>query len=275
MHRLKQLWVIGAFFTVCSSACAQKMYAGFAAGYGLSMASQSLASNVNNGNIHTSASVVRGSLGKGFHLNGSVGYLLRPKTGLEINVSYLDSWNYRSEYRRENAFVEKTTLSATMLRLTPAFRLNLAEGKIRPYITLGVVFRLTGNIWIDDMYVDLQTQSETRSTWKYSKGFSLGLSSSAGAIYLLNPKLAIFAGLDMISQSWGPKRGILTRYEIDGVDMIPNMSPSQKEIDFLDNYTATNYNPSAGWSHRQQLRQYYPFSSIGINAGIHFILGKQ
>ncbi len=253
---------------------AQKFYAGIATGYGFSMASQNLASKIENGITQTSNATVKGSFGRGLLLGGYIGYKKNENIGTELGISYLIGNKYSGYYSKELDFNEKTVMSANMFRLSPGIRISVGDGKIKPYAKLGLAFRIFGKITIKDSHYDIQNNETTETEWKYSNGASIGIIASLGITKKISEKISIFGELGMINQSWGPKKGKITKYAINGVDMLSNLTPSQNQTNYIDSYTTTNNSSSATWSPRQQLRQYYPFSSIGLNIGLHLKFGK-
>ena len=161
-----------------------------------------------------------------------------------------------------------------MFRIAPGIRLSIGEGKARLYAKIGFAVRVFGKITIQDTRYDIRNNITTEIEWKFSHGLSLGLTAALGGTKKINDKFSVFGELGMVNQSWAPEKGKVTKYEINGIDQIENLYPYQKNIDFSNNYTTTNNNPAAGYSHRQQLKQYFPFSSFGINIGIHLKFGK-
>lgn len=253
---------------------AQKFYTGFVCGYGVSIASQNLTSKIENGIAQSSNVLVRGSFGRGLFFGGQIGYNRNDNIAFELGISYLKGHSYKGYYKKELDFDQETTLSANMFRLSPRIRISVGEGKIKSYAKIGAVIRVFGKITVLDTHYDIQSNTTTETEWKYSDGFSLGVDAAIGISKSINEKISISGEIMMINQTWGPKKGRITKYSIDGIDMLSNLTPYQKETDYLNSYTTSGNAPSASYSPRQQLRQYYPFSSIGINIGINLKFGK-
>lgn len=254
---------------------AQKFYAEIGSGYGLSMASQNLTSKIDNGIAQTTNVLVKGSLGSGLNFGGNIGYKKNENIAAELGASYLIGHKFKGHYIKDMDFKENTIVSANMFRLTPGIRLTVGGGNTKLYGRIGATFRIFSKLKIKSELYDIKNNSTTEILWEYKGGFSLGMIATVGLIHKLNDKLCVFGELGMINQSWAPKKGKIIKYDIDGIDMTHRLNPYQKEVDFLDNYTTTNYNPSSTSSHRQQLKQYFPFSSIGINIGIHYSFVKK
>jgi hypothetical protein len=271
----KHLFILVIAALGIKPAFSQNFFFGFGTGYGLSLSPQNLTSKINHDGFETSSTAVRGSFGKGTALSCYFGYKKNENIATEIAVSYLYGARYKGYYKRETEFDEETTLSGNMLRLIPGVRLTLNQDKFRLYAKLGLIIRTSGSITFKGSHYDIPTNTTTEVTWKYSKGMSLGASACFGVIKNLNEKLQLYSELVMISQSWGPAKGEIIEYQVNGVDNLPNLTPNQKDIDFVNNY-ATNYASStSAYSHSKQLKQYHPFSSIGIQIGVCLNLGKQ
>ena len=99
-----------------------------------------------------------------------------------------------------------------------------------------------------------------------------GVSAAIGATYKLNKKISIFGEISSINLSYAPTKGIYTYVSFNGVDETLNLKTKYKEINFVDNYT---YNPNVTSPELMpgtEIKQHYPFGSLGLNIGLRFIL---
>lgn len=257
------------------SAAAQNIYAGIGVGYALSISSQNLSSKTDQGVAETSNMNVRGSLGKGLAEGVYVGFKRSEHISIELNGSYLRSYTYKGHYNSELYFTEFSELSASMFRLTPLLKLSVGLKKCNLYMKLGPAFRVAGKIIVKNSHYDIPSNKTTALVWRYSGGFSMGCAAAIGVVKQVKKGFSVFAECSMINQSWGPKKGKMIKYEVDGVDQLSNLTQRQKETNYSDNYTESNNFPNASGSPKQQLRQYFPFSSAGINIGIYYTFGKK
>jgi len=253
---------------------AQKFYAGINAGYNFGIASQNLSSNVNTTAGQTSNAVVKGSFGNGLNAGCFGGYWLNSNIGFELQASYTLSRDFKANYVNEGIYTQKTDLTATMLKVLPCIIITVGDKKIRPYVKMGMAFRVAGNITSTVNYYDVQLASTTITETKYTKGFSLGMFSALGASKKLNEKFTFFMEALINVQSWAPNNGDITKYTINGVDMTSNLNVNQRNIQFNNSYV---FDKSAytQWKPRQELKQYQPFSSIGINVGVYYSFIKK
>ncbi len=102
---------------------------------------------------------------------------------------------------------------------------------------------------------------------KLNGGVALGLSSGVGALFSLGEKIALFAELNMISLSYAPTKGEITEASYNGMDILPDFTVSDKEIEFVDSYTYNYSSPPADTQPSQELKEKFPFGSFGINFG--------
>lgn len=109
---------------------------------------------------------------------------------------------------------------------------------------------------------------------KYYGGISWGFSSALGVNYKVNDNLSLALCLDVIVQEFAPKKGIILKSIQNGVDQLPTMLKSEKEVEFVKEYTEVNAPPTnafAGKSTRMSL----PVSSFGPSFSISYTLGKK
>lgn len=69
------------------------------------------------------------------------------------------------------------------------------------------------------------------------------------------------------------KKGTLTKSTVDDVDQMPMLDKIDKEIEFADSYSYSTSTPADVNQPDKSTKFYLPFSSIGINIGLHISLG--
>ena len=251
----------------------QGIYAKISAGYGLQMSSQNIDYfNFTNFSIDTASSTqeqVKTSLGKGFVVEGAVGYMFNKNIGTELGVSYLlgaKTQTIQTLYgsRRNNS------LSANMLRINPSFVVSCGFEKINPYAKLGLIIGF-GKIIYEDDYISAGG-GVVSEIMELSGGIALGLNAGAGVIYNLNEKLSLFGEINMVNLSYSPTQGRLTKSTIDGTDRLPDLTTSEKEVDFVESYTTDTNTPYTPTEPRKELKESFPFGSAGLNVGIKITL---
>lgn len=247
-------------------------------GYGLSISSNEIAYNstVNNGATGSSGSdeVVRGSYGAGMNFGLNIGYMFNSNIGFGLNASMLIGQKFESTYTYSSpgyASSSTTTYQGKMTRITPNIILSVGEGKIKPYARLGIALGIGNTITIHDEYSNTDGDSEI-FTFQYDQGLAFGTYGEFGLNIGFTDKLSLNVALNGYNMSWAPKHGILTEYKSNGLDMLPFLTTSDKEFEFVDNLT---YNSGAVYNESQpsqNLKSYNPFSSLGLNIGIRYSL---
>lgn len=251
---------------------AQGAYVNVNAGYGLNMSSQNLYYfdfyNTTSGSNSSTSEQVNVSLGKGLNLGGALGYMFNKNIGAELGISYL----LGGKSKAKDTYTWGTddyTLSSKMLRINPSLVIASGFEKINPYAKFGLVIGF-GSIMYE--YKDNDDGDIEVMKMKLNGGMALGLSSGVGAMINLSDKMSFYGELNMINLSYAPTKGEITEATYNGADELPDMTTSEKEIEFVDSYTRNYNNPPADSQPSQELKQKLPFGSFGVNVGlrIHF-----
>jgi hypothetical protein len=260
--------------------------------------------NSSNGSTSNKEKMFSGSLGKGVKVGATVGYMFTENIGAELGISYLiggkiiDKYtsttfninrfiyqsnpaaNYTTSTTSSNA--EDNSYSAKMFRLTPAFKLQAGKGQVKPYLRLGLIIGLATNMKYTYTDVNVSITGVTSTTdreTKYTGGVSLGFDGGAGVTIKFNDIVGLFVELDVITQSWSPKRAKLTKLTEDGIDQLPTMTTREKETEYSrsisNDWTSADDPHAKDGSPNQSLKFHMPFSSAGLNVGVAISLGKK
>ncbi len=247
----------------------QGLYAKINAGYGLNMSSQNVDYfhfiNYTIDTVSSTQEQVKTSLGKGFVVEGAVGYMFNKNVGAEISCSYLLGAKTKTNQTLYGT-VRNNSLSANMLRINPSLVIAGSFEKINPYAKLGLIIGF-GKIIYEDDYTSAGG-SVVSEIMELSGGIALGLNAGAGVSYNISDKLSLFGEVNMVNLSYSPTKGILTESIVDGTDRLPDMTTHEKEIDYVDNYTTETNAPPSDSEARKELKETYPFGSVGLNVGI-------
>lgn len=278
-----QLAIVIIAVLIGTTTFAQGLYINAGAGYGFPAAPYQMAENYSsNSNTTGNTSdyeIVKGSgsFGKGLQAGAIIGYMFNPNVGAELGISYLfggkieSKDDYHSEYYSST---NEATLSAKMLRFTPALKITVGNGNVKPYMRTGLVIGAAGKIkrvYKSTSTGDFDTEKE-EGEMELTGGISLGFAGALGADFKLSESIGIFAEMGIITQSWAPKKGEITKYNVNGLDQLDDMTTYDKEIEFVDSYTYNSETVDED-SPDQTLKMYFPFSSIGVNAGIKITIG--
>jgi len=215
----------------------------------------------------------RMKLGQGVNLGLSAGYVFNQNIAFEItgNTQFFSTFNYSNPYHffdfQEWEGFDQNTISFSMS--SSGFFGDLEYSGSLFQFSPQVVFRSNPiNQWTfylkggpNFMWVKLTGTEQTvrylnwdrqqvaiLRTDESSGGISIGIQCSFGVEYELSKNIGFFAELTSVHTNYKFKRGEILRYEIDGVDFLPEL---EKTV-------------SDDLSHKMS------FSHIGLNIGIKY-----
>lgn len=278
---LKRFVMVFVISFLASNLFAQGAYFNINTGYGFSMSSQNISfldvdfhnhsSSFIGGNYTFSNEQVNVSLGKGFDIGGTYGYMFNENLGVELDISYLIGSQYKvtrefeSDARTDSI---EYALSSNMLRFNPSIVITSGFEKFNPYAKFGMIIGV-GRIMYEKKRINMHmTYIKEENTMKFNGGIALGLSSSIGVMYDLNDKMSLFGEAKMINLSYAPEKGEMTEHIVNGEDRLSELTTREKEIDFVDSYTenyGTNTTPES--EPRKELKQKFPYGSLSVNVG--------
>lgn len=262
---------------------AQGLYVNAGAGYGFPAACFLLEEDytINSGNEFATwdYEIVKGSgsFGKGILPGIAVGYMFNKNIGAELGIGYLLGGKIKSKDQEIYSYgteTTETTLKGTMLRFTPALKMTVGDGNIKPYMRAGLVVGAAGKVKVTENYTgpDGEKSNTEEQETEYKGGISLGFSGALGADIMLSDNIGFFAELGVITQSWAPKTGEITKYTVNGVDKLGELDTFEKETEFVDSFSNSSGSFDEN-SPMKSLKVYMPFSSFSINVGVKIALG--
>jgi len=282
--RITTQLVVACFITLfATNSHAQGIYFNIGGGYGLPAAPNLISTTeysiTDNGNSMTyNYKLLKGggSFGKGIQTDAKVGYMFTENFGAELGIGYLAGSKSTSKTQgtstNQTATYEQT-MSGSMIRITPALRFSAGHGNVRPYARTGLVIGMGAKVKSmeksNESNNGMSILGEVES--EFSGGLSIGFACGVGVNCRMSNKLGIYAELGVIAQSWAPKKSVITKSVYDGVDELPYMSTSDKETEYVTSYTETDTNTDTS-SPTKSLKMNLPFSSAGINVGVHISL---
>jgi outer membrane protein W len=252
---------------------AQGTYVNINIGYGLKMSSQNMPDyNMSNLTIDSTSSTMKQinlSLGQGLTAQVAFGYMFTKNIGVEMGLSYLLGAKIKATSVYGAGIISDYFLSAQMFRLNPSVIIACGFNKIDPYAKLGVIIGFGSIKNEQDNY---ETGSTEVMKTTLNGGVAFGLNASAGVLFKLTKLVSLFGEINIINLSWAPTKGKMTEDNLNGTDLLPNMTTSQKKIDFVKSYTNDSKNPRSDSDPRQELAEKFPFGSVGLNVGVRFSL---
>jgi len=245
----------------------QGAYFNINAGYGLMMSSGNLPyfySETRSGNSNT-LKQVNLSLGKGVNFGGAFGYMFNKNIGAELGVSYLLGGKSKSQFIYQGGKTDYT-LSAKMLRINPSIVVESGLNGINPYAKIGLIIG-TGSVTHETM--DNGGGDILRVLVKMNGGIAIGGNAGFGVLFDISKRISFISEINMTNLSYAPTKGKVTKATYNGMDVLSDMTTSEKEIEFVDSYTESN-TPPPDSQPSKDLKSKLPFGSIGINLGMRF-----
>jgi hypothetical protein len=251
---------------------AQGIYVKVNASYGFGMSSQYLVNfgfyNFIQEEDSYTRELVNVSLGKGLILGATLGNMFNENIGVELGFSYLFGGKTKTKGTWPIG-TEDYALSSRMLRLTPTLVLASGFGNMNPYAKFGVVIGSTsimhetyhkreGNTWVEKM--------------KLQGRLALGVFAGLGAVFNLNDNISFFGEMNMVNLSFAPTKGEITEATFNGIDVLYGMPIHHRKIEFVNSHTRNWTAPPVMTQPRQELKQKFPFGSIGLNIGLRINL---
>jgi hypothetical protein len=291
MYYRISLFFIAMFASLFTTAQGIYIEGGF--GYGLPLTSNtdmlsnstsSSTDNFDNGffSFTRTDEVVPLNLGKGFNFAAAVGYMFNDIIGAELQVSYLVGAKTTAEDVSRQTTISggmsstststiQTTYSSTMWRITPSIVVQGDFRKVNPYAKLGLLIGFGKTLWQqDDNFAGFTSSIEA----DLSGGVAFGVNSRLGVIFELDDLLSLFVEAQIIAMNYNPTKGEITKYVVDGDDVLSDLTTNEREVEFVDSVTFNSEEEPNPDKPFQVLTMSYPFSSVGVNLGVRFTLGN-
>ncbi|RLD60921.1 MAG: hypothetical protein DRJ05_03670 [Bacteroidetes bacterium] len=270
MKKLSTILIVSVIALFTGNLFAQGAYVNINAGYGFSMSSQNIDGfyNETSGSNSSTIEQVNVSLGKGLNFGGTFGFMFNDNVGAELGVSYLMGGKATAKDEYTGGTTDYT-MSSNMLRFIPSVVIAAGTDGIDPYAKFGVIVG-SGSIKYD--YEDVDDGDIGIMKKKMNGGMALGLNAAIGANFEISDFMSFFAEINMVNMSYAPTKGEVTEATYNGVDMLPNLTTSDKEVEFVDSYTRNYENPPSDSQPSQELKTKYPFGSVGVNVGLRIDL---
>jgi opacity protein-like surface antigen len=235
---------------MCFSQFYLKGYTGYAlsTGNGASLTSYETSSELisETWNLKNYASSYRMKFGEGVNLGLSIGYALNKNVAFEItgNTQLLSKFKYSHSFQLRSTQEDSYSWSAegffadldytnTLFQVSPqvVFKSNpynqwtfyLKGGPDFAWIKLKETIEAPS---FDFPIVNMHIPS-TLSTVKYSGNMNVGMQCSFGTEYNLSKNTSVFAELTMVNVKYKFKKYKVLRYEIDGVNSISELEPTE------------------------------------------------
>ncbi|HLP94601.1 MAG TPA: hypothetical protein VK168_11225 [Saprospiraceae bacterium] len=265
------VYLLHCFWAIPKIQCQSSL--GIEAGYGLPWAGEEISegSVMFIGGQSSEIGAINWSYGAGKNYSISYSRFLSSSMEAKCMVSYLDgstvvrttlfSNSSSFRYHRSNAFW-----------ISPSLVFNLGKKRIRPYVYTGFVFGISPKIIHTNNTFTNGKSTETE--YVFSGGAVYGISSGIGIKFYLKKATKWYFASEarLVSASYGPKKGELVRYYIDGTDVLSSISINEKKVIYKDKYIEDLSVPDNPNEPDIFSRRFYPFSSLGLNFGVYYTL---
>lgn len=271
-------------FVACgiTNVFSQGFFTEISGGYSYMLAPQHMGTNssfiATDTEIKEEHKLIKGSYGQGLNFGLKLGYMINSNFGVDLNTSYLTSskFEYSDYEKHDNAwagYYETTTNryeQAKMLRFNPSIIMSMGNEKIAPFTKIGVVFGI-GSVEqnVEQLY---SNGNSTKYSVLVNGGVSIGASAEIGLKMKITQKLSFVGSLNLLAMNYAPKKGEYTTYTENGEDVLGSWQTSDREVNFVDEYSVSSSDPNNSNEPSKELKMYLPFSSIGLNVGIRFSL---
>lgn len=279
MKNIKYKVVI--LFLLCISTFAQKkgkqlpsqensFYVALQTGYQFATGNTQTFNGYNNSTIETSNTNATYktnilSLGKGINFGLNLGYNFNQHVAFELGVGYLKGATTTFKDTDFDGDYIEYGYQSKFVQIKPTIVLSGGFSKINPYVKFG----LQVNSGSFDRIATRKTGSNILNIIQtFSGGLSIGFSGGLGVNYTLNDKISLFGEFSFLTMKYNPEKAVLTKSDNNGVDQLPTITTSQKEISFVDSFdTSAVLNPNEP---TKQNKLSYPLNSYGFSIGVKY-----
>lgn len=246
----KLLFIVLFFLVVDASA--QKSYLSAGIGYGFYIPDDA------SGGLRAYTDYdAEGTLGKGMTYGFNIGHMVNETAGIDLGIWYVAGSTFESYSFDSTHFAVPVRIRGNTLRIMPSLKLAFGNRYV-PYIKLGYLLGIATTVDVEDEYDvgNICVISPYIVTHKFSGGSSSGFFLTLGIDLMENEKISFFVEANLVSQNYEPVKETIdacyaTTITYQLVDKPNPNNPDEKQ------------KPS------------FPFSTIGFNAGVKFLLGAK
>jgi hypothetical protein len=210
-----------------------------------------------------------GSYGRGFPFQVGFSRTLKDSPiGFDFEAGYVVGKKYKSTIKFSDAgyLAPYTTQRSYARAFQFALSLTLTEkvGKFSLYSRMGPLLSLTK---MQLNRIDFDGVSTNQFGYEAKGGPTLGFKGALGIIF--NPKddVQFFTEMNFTSLSCAPKEGTINELSVNGANILPDLTASERKISFKENYKQ-NYSGSPIVATRNR----YSMGSVAFQIGFRFIL---
>ncbi|MFM6952823.1 MAG: hypothetical protein ACKOXR_06795 [Bacteroidota bacterium] len=265
------LWII-TILTFHQSGIAQRFYVNISAGKNIPLSKTSAGlfsvSDLSMDSIGAYTYVGQSvSFYKGKSADATLGYKITNQVGLEVNYSTNSSVSFYKNWLT-NSYKQSSDISVNNWKINPSIVLFVPFKKIELYSKIGVSFGkgiLTNHSRFTEFGGD-----DYDYTREISLKQSLGTNAAIGCNYPVYKNFSINGEILTSTSSLITQKGTLTKYYLNGVDVLSTLSVRTKEMNFMDQYY---YDPNVVIDENSPYeinRDHYSLSGVTFKLGVKY-----
>ena len=276
----KRLFSLILLLAISTSFSFGQLFIKVGGGYGIGASGDEWLSTISDSTGLTNQILRYGSNGEGGVFGAEVGYMFNDHLGVQLGAEYLVG------ARQGIISVQSPGMSllqegySRQLRVLPAVIISSGAGGIDPYCRVGASLPLATTTFIEHVETDASgaTPQSTNITTEITGKFVFGFHGAFGCNFSVGSRLAVFAEIGGVSQRLKGQTGEITRWDVDGTDILPTLNPFDKQWNYLEeinsNSNSAVLNPAIDPEQpedRVQITQ--NLSSLFIKGGVTIFVG--
>lgn len=276
---MKSIFLTAALAAILLPCAAQKQWElRFGGGYDFPAGSQYLLNQSNSGTNFYDVKAINTSFGRGIGFHTDLTWWMNSWLGVTGGGSYhITSAPVKGYYRYyavEYYSLGNSVWHSQVAEATAAIALRVPATRLHPYALLGVVLPLYTRITDDEDWESgggiIPSHNYGTSKTVYRLRNTAGYTASLGIAPEISKHASLFIDIRLLSQAILARRSTLTSYKVQGVEKIDTYTVYGKETVYVKKQDLTK--PYHDYEPAEKPIFSFPYSSIGIHAGIVFKL---
>ena len=249
----------------------KKIYAGIHSSYHIGLGgSLNNYYNATASSMSATYSHQKMNFGKGVQSGITLGYLITNNIGLEVGLSNAfknkNETNISIKPAWSGTYTENQIINNSSIFISPAILIKTSNESFNLYSKFGVtILKGKSNI----IYSENNNGDRTEVAYNIEGISGVGLRGGIGTLIKLSKSLDLQFEINSSSVAGSPKREIKTKHIENGIDKLPSLTISEKETDFVKEFTITQ-TPNPTSEPNQALKIYLPYNNLGIQLGLQF-----
>lgn len=283
IHSMKKIFTLFSILVVSvSSIHSQAVHIGVSGGYCLPLATDYGTVHAEQFEINYYPHYYTGyrkitprSSGQGANLAMNIDWFSKSNIGLGLKLNALFSspvaYSYRVEYLGGTIVNYDYTSKAFSFQFVPHASFKHDFKVVSPVLEMGMLIGLNK---VNESYNAASASGGRQSSDMNINGnIMLGFYSSLGLAFRVSPVIRLSLAVNCTAGSYSPSKWERTSFFANGVNRLNDLSTFDREGIFVKELDQTS--PQQSNEPRRELKYAMPFSNVGINAGIIFVLSKK